>query len=467
METSDFKSKAIARMVKHGISDKAQLWLINALDPFHDVNTPLAGYPGTELRNTIVVHNKMMAEVTSSFGADQNWDLHVFTLPEACKQVGFISDTIVNNVYPSGNINPLPANSNVNWGLINAWTGETGIYLGIPNAVSGDAMIANWGTYTWTPFSVYDQMTTRYMPHRLVAMGFEVHSVGPELYRAGNVVVYRQNQINYDEELLTYYNVETEKEALQPKKGLAAQVTDGLKTITATNPEFRWYVASDSPPGNMNEARRVVNSRSWEAKRGCYVVCSMMGDQNPFVPTKWGERILRCYNDDADTAFATACDYPQVGYSVSGHRIDPVPWNTSGAYFSGLAPTDVMQVTVNLTWEIAPTPNDTTYLNLATQGTPYDANAIALYYSILKKLPAGVPVSENAKGDFWRTVLKVMDVVLPSLLPLIPYAGPILSTAYPMVKSGVEVARRQVVRGKNRSQPKKKNRKGRKNRSKA
>lgn len=89
----------------------------------------------------------------------------------------------------------------------------------------------------------------------------------------------------------------------------------------------------------------------------------------------------------------------------------PMPFNTSGAYFTGLSPETTLQLNFKLIVEVAPGPNDQ-LATLATSSPEFDPPALELYSRVCSRLPPGVPQDENPAGEFFKSVLGTLgDIV--------------------------------------------------------
>jgi hypothetical protein len=96
---------------------------------------------------------------------------------------------------------------------------------------------------------------------------------------------------------------------------------------------------------------------------------------------------------------------------------------TTGAYFSGLSPETVLTLDILFIVEVAPTSANPAMLSMVSKTAPYDPIAMRLYCNMLQNLPPGVPVHENAKGDWWRTVLTTATKVAKIAAPVVALSG--------------------------------------------
>jgi hypothetical protein len=91
----------------------------------------------------------------------------------------------------------------------------------------------------------------------------------------------------------------------------------------------------------------------------------------------------------------------------------PVPFHTSGMMLTGLSQQSTFTVTLHTKWEISPVTGDQAgkqLVALTKPACPSDFNALRLYQEAATMIPVGVPVSENASGDFWDLCLDALSV---------------------------------------------------------
>lgn len=492
-----------------------------ALDPFHDYNVNIQGYPDRTSIPTATQFFKRTVTVKAPVGLPEGetWDAHFFTLP--------INTTIAATESPNRQVRVDCTNGgqDVEVGMLNVRTQPTG-----QPSFPTDAfpIIANQETNAYSPTDGNDTSEIR-----LIAGGFEVHNDTADLYKNGSVTCYSQ---------LNGWSDSTLK-LVGPSAGSGLVQT------------------ARQPPANRSDATQLIDARTWEARQGCYVPfrldlesghgfqprsnsvpvlkqqesgngdtwktcavaegiggpstslttadiivcpplgsldvfnddftvlsngpvnvinfsCSMLSQTGPTSVVSF--KILVDGDDLVDRPFHTSAfeksrSTPSITFShvvtkkyhtyrvkmtntgalenaVLGpdsppsvypealtqlSLINPSPieqlaggnWmksniETTGAYFSGLSPETVLTLDYRFITELAPTTANPSMLAMCSPSPPYDPRALDCYSHCINKVPPGVPVGMNAKGDYWRMVLKAAATVAPYAAPYATLAGP-------------------------------------------
>jgi len=395
-------------------------WLTQALDPFHDTDRKLAGYPDPEGSKTLV----QCVNKTLQIAAPGNyvWDCNIFTLPE----LNAVDPTLIGTNHPasSGVYNRSTGNESrfsddFIYGLINVNSVPTGAPT-VPNLTVAGYVVPNQQVITYPEFLVGST--------RIIAMGFEVHNTTPDLYKSGAVVVYRQPQSTQIASMI---------EAV-------VRSDSSVPPISYLNSVNTMEFVSYMPPNNVSDALTYNGSRQWNAEEGCYIACQLSTEENPLQVRRNASRkfvegpllaAAPCFGQwSTPTQIinnATGLPTGIVG-GTTNQTIQPVPWNTSGAYFTGLSPQSTLTLTVRIYFEMSPFDNNL----LETMAMPsacFDPVALELYSHVSSMMPAGVKVDENAAGEFWNKVLGVLSSIAPivgtALTPILGPAGIALGTA--------------------------------------
>jgi hypothetical protein len=180
-----------------------------------------------------------------------------------------------------------------------------------------------------------------------------------------------------------------------------------------------------SPPATQAEAALLRDSRTWTAEQGCYVNLRGHYAQNSgFAP--------HCANifatQDTDSTLPNAVGvglhsrYLAVGaqatMSATGVNSDSDGFrkfesDTVGVYFTGLSRETVLTLSTKFLVEVAPTQANPAMLTVATPAAGPDPMALQCYTHCLTRLPPGVPVDMNERGDWFRMVKNVLSEVIP------------------------------------------------------
>lgn len=374
-------------------------WLKTALDPFHDYQLNLEGYPDSNGGLSVCQLFSAGLDIVSPVVPAVTWDCVVFNSAwQTTNNAVYAGITTVIDdghvSYDSG-IQRLPQNGS----------------FGPVGGVMIISMPSGTPVYPLTVNHVVQLCATRTSlvdDGRLIAQAFEVTDATAQIYRQGSVCV---GQYNSNSKELTV---------------LASDVfttTDGVADV--------W--ASHLPPITYNEAVVLPGSKTWLASKGCYV-------------------IPRLFTDDLPPAFKkspgflanTGADICQIGFAgltgVAQQRLGISKFETGFAYFSGLSANATLRVAARSVTEFFPT-RGSTLLSQATPSASYDPVALGLYAKIINTIPVGVPVSMNAAGDYFRIVVSAIKALAPALT-LVPKVGPLLGAAAGM--AGMMLPRRQA-----------------------
>lgn len=369
-------------------------WLTLRLDPYHDFNKPVSGYPDADCYDTIVSAHNYEYNVTKPAGAAGDWDAHVFTLPSTY----FSADngTVAGGTFTAAASMPM--------GLVNIAKDDAGNPL-FPTA--DPVVSANFST---TSVATFPEVENGFS--RIIGMGIEIIDTTAELYKQGALTAYRMPAQNPETQLLGYINL--------------------AGTLNA-NPNVR---VIDSPPSVVSEAVKYRGTVQWHAKEGAYMSVGQNGIENPFT-AKNNSGILIVNGGEIANSQAVCSavgslmtlNAPPAISACACNISKNVNVTQSGIFLTGLANAATFKIRVRVYVERAPLKGDTSLIPLASPSAPYDPNTLELYSKLVTELPLCVPVSFNAKGDWWKWILRVMSKVLPVagtiLTPLFPAAAPL------------------------------------------
>jgi hypothetical protein len=89
-----------------------------------------------------------------------------------------------------------------------------------------------------------------------------------------------------------------------------------------------------------------------------------------------------------------------------------IPFNSAGAYFTGLPANTVLKINYNIWIERFPSEADRDLCVLAKPSADFDPVALEAYARILQVMPIGVPVAENGFGDWFAGgVASIVDAM--------------------------------------------------------
>lgn len=375
-------------------------WLTLRLDPYHDFLRPIAGYPDADSSDTIVSVRNYEMNVSKPAAAAANWDAHVFTCP-------FDSDTFHLGTNTNGNF--VQTADTYNLGIVNVSTDDSGGFL-FPVAVP--VASANFTMEPVASFLGIDSGLSR-----VIGMGIEIIDTSAALYKQGALTAYRMPASSRTSSDVSYINTAGTQQSQSSSKMI------------------------HSPPSKVSEAILYRSSVQWEAKEGCYMVVGQQGIENPFELTSRQHLVI---TPDTTMSGATAnlmsAFTPQTALqappiltaSVSQYATKPCNVPQQGIFLSGLHNDATFKIRVRVYLERAPLRGETDLIPLSSPSAPYDYKALALYSLLEQQLPIAVPVSFNAKGDWWRWILRTIGKVAPAIGTLLT---PVLGSSASLIGS--------------------------------
>jgi hypothetical protein len=385
-------------------------WATLALDPFHDFEVPVTGYPDRYSGGTVVqlVKKKVTLKAPPNvIGTGKTWSCMVSTLPLGSTDNGVTYfDQPLDHKFSQDDdyIQPL--------GTVNvARVADGATYGAYPATQSAPPIAATPGVDfpICSAYSGTDDGNNNSMS-RLVAGGFEVHNDTAALHAQGSVTVFTApNEWSYP------YLAEN-------------------RNLSAQDEHFGMFITARSPPTTPSEAASLPNSRTWKAVDGALVPFRLdieSKDMNMRPSTNVTPDIR--YNDNANHEY-TSCGgvrlqredhetFEKVHWDGNHVPVRMAALETSGAYFSGLSEETVLTLDMRFFLEVAPTAANQALVSMATPSASHDRMALDCYADCLEMLPPGVPVHMNAAGDWWRMVSKVASALTPALTQLHPAAG--------------------------------------------
>lgn len=380
------------------ISPDGREWLTLALDPFHDYNRQVAGYPDADASQTVVSCYQYQTEVTT-LGAG-NWDCHIYN---GC--VSKADDLSVLNLAGwKGQQEPNPVQQTM-------W--KHGPLVIEKLATSGgnfSPQIPVGPAPNVTTLPALDNTDLCAGITRIIGMGFEIHNTTADMYKQGTITCYRMPQMGSQFQM----------------RGLNSATT----VVTPIVGEMRRL-----RPSTVANANLLKGTRTWNAAEGAYCTVLQNSVHNPLAQLSSGQVLYTSDpNPGADTTVlasqwdltGAAAAYPNCTSST----FDPnqlIPFDTTGVFLTGLSKETTLTVKLKVYVERAPTWSEPNLAVLASPSAAYDVRALELYAYAVNRLPPGVKVSENGFGDWWRAVLSIIKNAAPAvglaLNSVVPGAG--------------------------------------------
>lgn len=376
-------------------------WLTTALDPFHDYNHQIAGYPDADVSQTVVSCYQYEASITAppSVVGAALWDVHIFNTPLTQSHTAKVVNEEAAWSYLQMN-GPDAANS---MGALHMYATPAGGAL-CPAAPTNVNAVN-----TTLPAQGVEDVAAGCS--RVIAMGYEVHNTTAEMYKQGSVTSYRMPQTHGLNSEFFCNNAQTQFSKLVGNR-------------------YR------HPPISVAQANLLKGTRTWEAKDGVYATCLQSTVQNPLKQLAPQQLVLSRDSDPGATGAPWIVEPLQVTLNATTqYREQPLNltvFDTTGAIFTGLSASTTLTVKVRFYVERAPTWSDPQIAVLSSPSAGYDVTALELYAAAVNMLPPAVMVGENAKGDWWRAIVSVLKHVSGplglALNPFVPGAGLIGAT---------------------------------------
>lgn len=408
----------------HALSGEGRDWLTLSLDPFHDLDHPVAGYPDADTSKTLVSCYQYALDVSKPVNVSTaTWDAHVFTMP-------FTGSTGSHVSYPGTTApavskfvaqNPTVATDR---SFLNVEINNSGGSL-YPRSGAEEQAANRWSLHLPVSATIFDGTMTR-----VIGMAFEIIDTTAEVYKQGALTAYRMPQMPVDGGM--YYE-DLGNNLLGP---------------------MSHTVLYHSPPSTPAEAMLLGGTRQWDAQKGAYVVCTQNSVHNPLTMSGPKAGIVGAGNfrlaHASISAFAVeAHNAPPALSMVNPSPMVHIPFNTSGVMLTGLNAASTFRIKFKLYVESAPLPWQSDLVVLATPSAPYDPTTLEAYSKALTHVPVAVYASDNAMGDWFAGLA---DIVSKMALPVSTIAGSVFPFA-PAIGSAVASisgAARDAVRGQKR-----------------
>lgn len=375
------------------LSDQGRQWCVSALDPFHDYQQTLRGYPDlTSERSVVQMYSQALtisAPAASTYSARI-----VFTGLE-----GYAGSYIKNGTIGGLQYSTLVGSSKTMEPVM-IFTADGVNVPNMQNYYTGVAGVAKVGLGTYV-----DETHSK---QRLIGIAIEVHNTTADIYKQGTVTV---AQIPAKE---SWHNVIMNN------------------TDPGANPAFYTdHCRMIGPfPDTVGETRVIPDSGEWEAKSGVYLIPRMNRQLDCSTHHEW---VTTSYYEEQAGAASNNCYYTcpnNIGryYDNTLNKGFALGYNWSAftpavIHFSGLSNQTTLQVTLRTIVEVFPVCGDT-LLPLSQPSPPYDPVALQVYQYACSQLPYAVKVDMNAGGKYFKMVLDVLARVAPDFATALTVVNP-------------------------------------------
>jgi hypothetical protein len=369
---------------RSSLSSDGRAWLIAACDIFHDTDIVLAGYPDVNTCASVVQLIKKQLQIQVPVGlTTQNWDCSIVLFPTMAS----ITYGDLVSLDPSGVVISSTGATAFNTGGLTVNSGPSGTVLW-PNAANPQIFqVGPANQYSSTSLDVREFIKGNM---RIIGMGFEVVNTTSALNKQGQVTAYRM--------------------PTNPTTSVIYPAAADLGFSTAVP-----VVVSRFPPGTIADAQLLYGTRSWAAAEGSYTMSRQNSVENPFVRGDWVSDMYTV--SDATYGINSQAYTPNTaGSQEAGKFLDlHAPYDLSGVHYTGLSNTTTLTINVRWLVERSPGPNEQDLVVLATPSSAYDPLALELYTQCMQRMPAGVMLSENPLGEWFRKALSAVEKWAPKV----------------------------------------------------
>jgi hypothetical protein len=447
MQRSTRKATLNSLVSSGALSPEGKSWLIEALDPYHDEQITLTGYPDNNVSGSVI----QCVKQTMSFGvpptvASGNWDCHITMFNSELKNAG-AGQNWDSNIFSNPGALSLKASPSIFTYApegVYAYSGTAGVQLYGGNDASA---------YRSGGLFVTDGSTNTYLEGncRVIAKGFEVINTTADIYKQGTVSVYRQptpaplSKVTTGYTNATSLESECDSDCSRDKKRKSLKGEDEGVGALPTTLGFASTYNIQQPPKDLASLMLLAGSQQFKAADGVYVVATMNTLDNPAKQLE--AAVCAAWTDSIGVGNnGVAVVKPAVSnFSATSTALAPSgcvhisPFNMCGAYFTGLSQQTTL--TVNAIWYVErfPTPIESDLVVLASPSPGFDPVALEIYQRALAHLPVGVMQGENPIGEWFNAVLKaVKNYGVPigrAIGTVVPMVNPITSVVESAVDS--------------------------------
>lgn len=414
-----------------GLSTAGRNALIQLINPFTDFQVTKTGYYDSNESSSVVQCVKFSHVVSrpALVPATDNWDCHIFNTPLA-GTIGCLDNTTT--LIGSGNFLMRTGGAGVaSVGPVTVITGPTAANLSLTGR---NPAFTNQNATGLGP----GMNSSNYLDgvSRIIGMGFEVHNTTAPLSVQGAVATYRLPQTQILDRQTRRQFVSSGGTVLNPT-GLVFEGSIDMYTY-------------HDVPGSLADALLLDGSRQWEAKDGVMCVPSLVDGNIPV--SRYSSVLPVCHGEQQSTFTAplggifqvnNACTPAITDYVISTALTTSTQmatpnltnyktnnFNTTGSYFTGLSPSTTLVVNTIYYIERFPSINELDLVVLASPSPADDYAARQLYSLIMREMPVGVKVGDNADGDwFFQGLSSVLKFLNPAVRAIGGPLGAALGTA--------------------------------------
>jgi hypothetical protein len=263
----------------------------------------------------------------------------------------------------------------------------------INTVTSGNATFASAtasATNVYQGISIDDVCDNQRSSYRVVSAAIEVVDRTATVNQQGTVTAYKQES-NYQE---------------APYVLVGSNLTDTDLCPVRIMPPL---------PSTLSDVEQIANYKA-RSSEGLLMPIKIQADSPKFLAP-----IVVC--QVLDTAASTSnCFVNGLAYRDETVNTDrssiTFSGESGGALFSGLNAAASFEVRLRMVIEEFPASSDSSSMSFARPSPEFDPAALNCVPELFQRLPAAVPVSQNASGDWWGAVVRAARTVASTMAPI-------------------------------------------------
>jgi hypothetical protein len=480
MNRSSRKASLESLVADKVLTPEGKNWLIEATDPFHDSQITLTGFPDMNVAGSVVqcITKTQTIKKPTACGAG-NWDTNIVMWPMPTQVTTSGGPPNKPNTYAvttalTGSNQALEQDTQDLAGAIQPYPmgGVTAFCV-----TSGTPTYGSATTSTNEASACNLSLDTTFLKGncRVIGMGMEVVNTTAEIYKQGQVTVYRQpnpepsqkysatvlqvtgsvapdhtkwtNQewknfrrwlamrlnkpFRYTKEWMKDHKddiprmVADFQESLEKKKEKRKSLElEAPAAVTIHSQGWHSTYAMSQPPSTQAEAMLLAGTQQWEAASGTYNVCTMNTIDNPAkfpepqLVVAWTSSVD---NEEAATGLGMStgtidADGPDVGFPNVCNTQMVTPFNLAGAFYTGLSDQTTLAITAKWYVERFPDPFEEDLVVLASPSPGNDEVAKDIYARAMRSMPVACKQGDNPLGEWFSNVVgQIARTVAPAL----------------------------------------------------
>jgi len=352
------------------LDEDAKNWITCALDPYHDYVVGLEGMPDeVSMKSYVRVHNQTLV-----VGANAD-------------------DDSISVTFNGSHGTPFQYGTLLTAGLADTGnpTVTNGPFLVLRSATGVSPCLQTYAAGTATNLGNFATTLDTTIPSRLIGIGIEIHDTTQPLYQKGSIVAAR---VQGDES----------------SRQVVLTDTAGL------------FVAEQAPalhalPPTVAKMMSLPGALTTVSKEGAYVVPRLNNPAKPAAFFDGGDAVAHslifsevALAADSRVNYLAVSGVDSVESQKSIFSAVPSGFEAVRIFLTGLSAESTFRITFRTIVEYFPDVSNPSQAGIATNSPSYCPEAFVQYHRAAISLPVMVPIRMNAKGDWWKMVVKALGV---------------------------------------------------------